>query len=135
MRDHGSLEDAVFKEKVRAQIVEPTFVTGYPKEMFPLAKDVFQFYVGGLELVKAFSELNDPIDQRERFVAQENKRAKGDEEAQRMDEDFIEALEYGMPPATGFGIGIDRLVMFLTDQHSIREVIPFPFMRPKDDRK
>ena len=135
MREHGSLEDSVFKEKVRPHIIEPTFVTGYPKEMFPLAKDVFQFYVGGLELVKAFSELNDPIDQRERFVAQENKRAKGDEEAQRMDEDFIEALEYGMPPATGFGIGIDRLVMFLTDQHSIREVIPFPFMRPKDDRK
>jgi len=132
MREHGSLEDSVFKEKVRPHIIEPTFVTGYPKEMFPLAKDVFQFYVGGLELVKAFSELNDPIDQRERFSAQENKRAKGDEEAQRMDEDFIEALEYGMPPAAGFGIGIDRLVMFLTDQHSIRDVIPFPFMRPKD---
>jgi len=140
MRPHDSLEDAVFKEKVRPTLIEPTFVTDYPKDMLPLTKlkpgmadtvEAFQFYVGGLELVKAFTELNDPIDQRERFAAQENLRAKGDEEAQRMDEDFIEALEYGMPPAAGVGIGIDRLVTFLTDSHSLREIILFPMMRPK----
>ena len=132
MVPHGSLEDAVFKEKVRHTLIEPTIVYDYPKSMFPLAKDVFQLYAGGFELVKAFSELNDPIDQRERFKTQENLRAKGDEEAQRMDEDFIEALEYGMPPAAGFGIGIDRLVALLTDSHSIREVILFPTMKPKN---
>jgi len=131
MAPHGSLEDAVFKERVRHMLVEPTFVTDYPKEMFPLAKAIFQFYAGGFELVKAFTELNDPIDQRQRFSAQENMRAKGDEEAQRMDEDFIEALEYGMPPAAGFGIGLDRLVALLTDSHSIREVILFPLMKKK----
>ncbi len=140
MKDTGSLEDAVFKEKVRSTLIEPTFVMDYPKDMLPLAKlkpgtdtvEVFQFYFGGSELVKAFTELNDPIDQRERFKAQENMRAKGDEEAQQMDEDFVEALEYGMPPAAGFGIGIDRLVALLTDSHSIREVLLFPTMRPKD---
>ena len=140
MQDAGSLDDAVFKEKVRGTLIEPTFVYDYPKDMLPLTKlkpdttdtvEAFQFYAGGVELVKAFTELNDPIDQRERFKAQENLRAKGDEEAQRMDEDFIEALEYGMPPAAGFGIGIDRLVSLLTDSHSLREVILFPTMRPK----
>ena len=93
----------------------------------------FQFYAGGFELIKAFAELNDPLDQRERFSKQENKRAKGDEEAQRMDEDFLEALEYGMPPAAGFGLGIDRLLVLLTNSHSIREVIAFPLMKPKID--
>ena len=132
MAPHGSLEDVVFKEKVRHTLIEPVFVYDYPKDMFPLAKEVFQFYAGGFELVKAFTELNDPIDQRERFAAQENMRAKGDEEAQRMDEDFIEALEYGMPPTAGFGIGLDRLVAFLTDAHSIREVILFPLMKPRE---
>ena len=139
MQDTGSLDDAVFKEKVRGTLTEPTFVMDYPKDMLPLTKlkpgtdvvEAFQFYAGGVELVKAFTELNDPIDQRERFKAQENMRAKGDEEAQRLDEDFIEALEYGMPPAAGFGIGIDRLVALLTDSHSLREVILFPTMRPK----
>lgn len=140
MKDTGSLEDAVFKEKVRGTLIEPTFVFDYPKDMLPLTKlkpntdtvEAFQFYASGMELVKAFTELNDPIDQHDRFKAQENMRAKGDEEAQRMDEDFIEALEYGMPPAAGFGIGIDRLVALLTDSHSLREVILFPTMRPKD---
>ena len=139
MQDTGSLDDTVFKEKVRGTLTEPTFVMDYPKDMLPLTKlkpgtdvvEAFQFYAGGVELVKAFTELNDPIDQRERFKAQENMRAKGDEEAQRLDEDFIEALEYGMPPAAGFGIGIDRLVALLTDSHSLREVILFPTMRPK----
>lgn len=92
----------------------------------------FQFYAGGLELIKAFAELNDPLDQRERFSKQENQRAKGDEEAQRMDDDFVEALEYGMPPAAGWGLGIDRLVALLTNSHSIREVIAFPLMKPRD---
>lgn len=140
MKDAGSLDDAVFKEKIRPHLLEPTFVMDYPKDMLPLAKlkpgtdtvEAFQFYFAGSELVKAFTELNDPIDQRERFKAQENMRAKGDEEAQQMDEDFVEALEYGMPPAAGFGIGIDRLVAILTDSHSIREVLLFPTMRPKD---
>jgi len=142
MQDTGSLDDAVFKEKVRGTLIEPTFVYDYPKDMLPLTKlkpgtdvvEAFQFYAGGVELVKAFTELNDPIDQRERFKAQENMRVKGDEEAQRMDEDFVEALEYGMPPAAGFGIGIDRLVSLLTDSHSLREVILFPTMRPKLDK-
>lgn len=141
MTEHGSLDDAVFKEKVRGNLIEPTFVMDYPKDMLPLAKlkpgtdvvEAFQFYAGGFELIKAFTELNDPIDQKERFKAQENMRAKGDEEAQLMDEDFVEALEYGMPPAAGFGIGIDRLVTLLTDSHSLREVILFPTMKPKSD--
>ncbi len=143
MKDAGSLDDAVFKEKVRPALIEPTFVMDYPKDMLPLTKlkpgttdtvEAFQFYAGGFELVKAFTELNDPIDQRERFKAQENLRAKGDEEAQRMDEDFIEALEHGMPPAAGVGIGIDRLVALLTDSHSLREILLFPTMRPKSDK-
>ena len=140
MRDAGSDDDATFKEKVQATLVEPTFVMDYPKDMLPLAKlkpgtdivEVFQFYCDGLELVKAFTELNDPVDQRERFKSQENLRAKGDEEAQQMDEDFVEALEYGMPPAAGVGIGLDRLVRLLTDSHSIREVLLFPTMKPKE---
>ncbi len=141
MAGTGSLEDAVFKEKVRHTLIEPIFVMDYPKDMFPLTKlkpgttdtvETWQFYAGGFELVKAFTELNDPVDQRERFRAQEKLRAKGDEEAQQMDEDFVEALEYGMPPAAGVGIGLDRLVAFLTDSHSIREVILFPLMKPKN---
>lgn len=143
MKPHGSLEDAVFKEKVRPHLQEATFVMDYPKSMLPLAKikpgtenivEAFQFYAGGFEMVKAFTELNDPLDQRERFEAQENMRAKGDEEAQRLDDDFIEALEYGMPPAAGFGVGIDRLVSFLTGSHSIREVILFPLMKDRNGR-
>ena len=83
-------------------------------------------------MIKAFTELNDPLDQRERFASQEANRAKGDEEAQRMDDDFLEALEYGMPPAAGWGLGLDRLIMLLTDSHSIREVLLFPTMKPKE---
>ena len=106
----------------------------------PLAKQLdddpkkvasFQLIAGGLELVKAFSELNDPLEQNRRFKEQEKNRQKGDQEAQRYDQDFIEALEYGMPPAAGFGLGLDRLVALLTDSHSLREVILFPLMKPK----
>src|SRR3989344_5523840 len=141
MKEHGSLDDAVFKEKAKPTLIEPTFVTDYPKDMLPLTKlkpgttdivEAWQFCAGGIELAKAFTELNDPVDQRERFKAQEKLRAKGDEEAQQMDEDFVEALEYGMPPAAGVGIGLDRLVAVLTGSHSVREVILFPTMKPKD---
>lgn len=143
MEPFRSSDDAVFKEKVRPHLLEPTFVYEYPKAMFPLAKikegsedtvEVFQFYAGGFELVKAFTELNDPIDQHERLAAQENFRAKGDEEAQRMDSDYVEAMEYGMPPNSGVGIGLDRLIAYLTGSHSIREVILFPLMRPKEEQ-
>ena len=122
-------------------LIQPTFVSGFPKELLPLSKtlekdfskaDAFQIFIGGLELVKAFTELNDPIEQRKRFEEQETLREKGDEEAQRFDEDFLEALEYGLPPCAGFGIGIDRLAALLTNSHTLREIILFPTMRPKD---
>ncbi|MFH1769387.1 MAG: lysine--tRNA ligase [Parcubacteria group bacterium] len=135
------LFDEIFKKEVRGKLIDPIFVLDYPKSMFPLAKikqgsemaEVFQSYAGGLELVKAFTELNDPMDQEERFKAQENRRAKGDEEAQRMDRDYIEAMEYGMPPSSGVGLGLDRLTALLTDSHSIREALLFPFMKPKEE--
>ncbi len=132
--------DNIFKKSCRPKIIEPTFVIDYPRNYLPLAKrkepgseivDAFQLVAGGLELVKAFSELNDPIDQRERFEAQEKIQQAGDGEAQTTDESFLEALEYGMPPAGGVGIGIDRLIMLLTDTTNIREVIFFPTLRPK----
>jgi lysyl-tRNA synthetase class 2 len=122
-------------------LIQPTFVSGFPKELLPLSKtlekdsskaDTFQIFMGGLELVKAFTELNDPIEQRKRFEEQEKLREKGDEEAQRFDEDFLEALEYGMPPCAGFGIGIDRLAALLTNSHTLREIILFPTMKPKE---
>lgn len=139
----GALADELFKKAVRPALIQPTFVTTWPAELLPLAKrsenadyvDAFQFYAGGVELIKAFTELNDPLDQRERLTAQEANRAKGDEEAQRMDNDFIEALEYGMPPAAGWGLGLDRFVAVLTNSKSLREVILFPLMRPKESEK
>jgi len=124
----------------RQKITQPTFVINHPVEILPLAKRLesdpkkvasFQLVAAGMEIVKAFSELNDSIDQKKRFDVQEKMRAKGDEEAQRLDRDFIESMEYGMPPAAGFGMGVDRLVMLLTDSHSLREVILFPTMKPK----
>jgi len=131
--------DEMFK-KIRPKIIDPTFVVDYPVDMLPLTKrkdddvgvvDAFQLYAGGIELVKAFSELNDPLDQRERFEKQEKNKKAGDTEAQVLDEDFLEAMEYGIPPAGGVGIGIDRLVMLLTNVSNIKEVILFPTLKPK----
>ncbi len=135
----GNLGDEIYKKVARPHITQPTFVINHPLGISPLAKKIgndpahaarFQLIVGGMEIVNAFSELNDPIDQRQRFEAQEKVAKKGNEEAQRLDEDYLEAMEYGMPPAAGVGLGIDRLVALLTDSHSVREVILFPLMKP-----
>src|SRR3989344_2188994 len=130
----------IFRKVVRPYLQQPTFIYDWPASLLPLAKrseknkdlvESFQLYMGGIELVKEFSELNDPEDQRKRFMEQEERHKKGDEEASPSDYDFLENLEYGMPPAAGFGVGIDRLTLLLTDTHNIRDVILFPTLRPR----
>ena len=137
----GRLVDELFAEYVERNIIEPTFVIDYPVEISPLAKrkpdaphlvERFEFFIGGIEMGNAFTELNDPLDQRERFAAQRAASAVGDEEAHPMDEPFLLALEYGMPPTGGIGWGIDRMTMLFTDQTSIREVILFPQLRTRE---
>jgi len=137
----GKLIDEIFGEKCEANYIQPTFITDYPKEMSPLTKEHrskpdlterFELIVCGKELANAYSELNDPIDQRERFEDQIKLAGRGDDEATEfIDQDFLRALEYGMPPTSGMGIGMDRLIMFLTNNSSIQEVLFFPQMKPE----
>ena len=140
----GKLIDEIFGEKVEANLIQPTYITDYPVEMTPLAKkhrskeglvERFELFVNGKEIANAYSELNDPIDQRARLEDQLLLAGRGDEEAMAMDEDFLRALEYGMPPTAGLGVGIDRLVMLMTNQHTIQEVLFFPQMRPEKKAK
>jgi lysyl-tRNA synthetase class 2 len=136
----GKLIDQIFGEKCEAFMIQPTFITDYPIEMSPLCKkhrndpsltERFELFINGKEVANAYSELNDPIDQMDRFREQMKLAEKGDDEAMMIDMDFVRALEYGMPPTSGLGIGIDRLVMFFTNNASIQEVLLFPQMRPE----
>ena len=140
----GGILNQAFEEKVEETLMQPTFITGHPTEISPLAKrnvedpritDRFEFFIYGRELANGFTELNDPIDQEGRFLSQLEQREAGDDEAHVMDRDYITAMEYGLPPTGGVGIGIDRLVMFLTDAASIRDVLLFPTMKPLDSEK
>jgi lysyl-tRNA synthetase class 2 len=136
------MQIAIFEKTAEASLLDPTFVYAYPTEVSPLSRandedpfstDRFEFFVAGRELANGFSELNDPEDQAARFRAQVERKEGGDEEAMFYDADYVRALEYGMPPTAGLGVGIDRLTMFLTDSPSIRDVILFPHMRPEAD--
>jgi lysyl-tRNA synthetase class 2 len=136
----GKLIDEIFGEKCEGHYIQPTFITDYPVEMSPLTKkhrskpglvERFELMVNGKEIANAYSELNDPIEQRERFEEQVKLMETGDDEAMFIDHDFLRALEYGMPPTSGIGFGIDRICMLLTNQHSIQDVLFFPMMRPE----
>jgi lysyl-tRNA synthetase class 2 len=136
----GSLVDDLFSEHVEPHLVQPTFITEYPVELSPLAKrsatdprlvERFEGFVAGFEIANAFSELNDPIDQRERFEAHGRAAEDGDEEAHPMDEDYLAALEHGLPPTGGLGMGIDRIAMVMADAPNLREVLLFPHLRPE----
>jgi lysyl-tRNA synthetase class 2 len=136
----GKLIDALFGEKCEQHLIQPTFITDYPIELSPLTKrhrnnpaltERFELFVNGKEICNAYSELNDPVDQLERFKEQARLKERGDEEAMFIDMDFVRALEYGMPPTSGMGVGIDRLVMMMTGAQSIQDVLLFPQMRPE----
>jgi len=136
----GKLLAELFESVAEEKLIQPTFITDFPVEVSPLSKqrqddpryvERFELYVGGMEIANAFSELNDPDEQARRFAQQLAEREKGDDEAHQVDDDYVRALEYGMPPTAGEGIGIDRLAMILTDSPSIRDVILFPLMRPR----
>ena len=137
----GKIQIEIFEKTVEHRLDEPTFITEYPTEVSPLARrsddnpfvtDRFEFFVGGREIANGFSELNDAQDQADRFAQQVEEKEAGDDEAMFYDEDYVVALEHGMPPTAGEGIGIDRLVMLFTDSPTIKDVILFPHMKPKD---
>jgi lysyl-tRNA synthetase class 2 len=137
----GKITTSLFETLCEANLIQPTFVFDFPTEVSPLSKqraddpdtvERFELYIGGFEVANAFSELNDPVEQRRRFEQQLAERQRGDQEAHEMDEDYVRALEHGLPPTAGEGVGVDRLVMLLTDSHSIRDVILFPQMKPRD---